>query len=77
MGYANPSCGVAINPRDVWFTFTTAAAGQPGSTGAAIVVTGNAAGQVRVFSSAGGAAGPFTEEGCTTGRFPNTQAPQS
>ena len=75
LGYTNPGCGVAVNPKDVWFTFTTAAAGQPGSTSANIVVAGIAAGQVRVFSSAGGAAGPFTSVDCAAGPDVSTQAP--
>ncbi|MDO7874824.1 T9SS type A sorting domain-containing protein [Hymenobacter sp. ASUV-10] len=74
-GYTNPgTCGVAINPIDVWYSFTTAAAGA-GSTGAVLTVTGNPAGLVRVFSSTGGAAGPFTQVACSAGSTNNTVAP--
>ena len=64
-GYANPGCGLAVNPKDVWFRFTTAASGT-GSTAVSIRTTGSAAGQVRVFS-AGSASGPFTELACASG----------
>ena len=75
-GYANPStnaaCGIAVNPRDVWYKFTTAASGA-GSTAATITVTGAPAGYIRVFSSPGGtSAGPFTEVGCASGGANNT-----
>ena len=63
--YTNTGCAIAVNPQDVWFRFTTAAAGQPGSSAAAITVTSGVAGQVRAFSSAGGAAGPFVPVGCS------------
>lgn len=63
-GYTNPGCGIAVNPKDVWFKFTTAATGA-GSTFVRIQVTGNPAGQVRVFSAASNA-GPFTEVGCAS-----------
>ncbi|WP_022826272.1 CARDB domain-containing protein [Hymenobacter norwichensis] len=72
-GYANPGCGIATTPLDVWFRFTTDATG-PGSTAAAITVAGTAAGQVRLFSSAGGATGPFTALGCASGGSNNAQA---
>jgi hypothetical protein len=74
LGYTNPGCGIAANPKDVWYTFTTNASGQ-GSTAATITVTGNPAGQVRVFSSTGGAAGPFVTVGCSAGTTNNTVAP--
>ncbi|UOQ70947.1 fibronectin type III domain-containing protein [Hymenobacter cellulosilyticus] len=67
----NTACGIATAPRDVWYTFTTAASGT-GSTAATIRVTGNAAGYIRVFSSAAGAAGPFTEVSCASGGASNT-----
>ncbi|UOQ51706.1 T9SS type A sorting domain-containing protein [Hymenobacter cellulosivorans] len=67
----NTACGIATAPRDVWYTFTTAASGT-GSTAATIRVTGNAAGYIRVFSSAAGAAGPFTEISCASGGASNT-----
>ncbi|MCI1190011.1 T9SS type A sorting domain-containing protein [Hymenobacter sp. DH14] len=71
-GYANPGCGVAINPKDVWFKFTTAATG-PGSTFVNIQTTGAPAGQLRLFSGAS-SAGPFTEVGCGAGPDFNTGA---
>jgi|GEM_PF-6403633 len=74
LGYTNPGCGIAANPKDVWYTFTTNASGQ-GSTAVTITVTGNPAGQVRVFSSTGGAAGPFVTVGCSAGATNNTVAP--
>jgi len=74
LGYTNPGCGIAASPKDVWYTFTTAASGQ-GSTAVTITVSGTPAGQVRVFSSAGGAAGPFVTVGCSAGTTNNTQAP--
>jgi hypothetical protein len=72
-GYTNPGCGIAVNPKDVWFKFTTAATGQQGSTAVTITVTGNPAGQVRVFSATS-AAGPFTQVGCSAGTTNNTVA---
>ncbi|MBH8559222.1 T9SS type A sorting domain-containing protein [Hymenobacter negativus] len=71
-GYVNPGCGIAANPKDVWFKFTTAASGV-GSTSVNITVTGAPAGQVRVFSAAS-AAGPFTSVGCAAGTTNNTVA---
>ncbi|WP_167856384.1 fibronectin type III domain-containing protein [Hymenobacter metallicola] len=62
VGYTNPGCGIAASPLDVWFKFTTAAAG-PASLGASVVATGTPAGQVRVFS-ASTCAGPFTQIAC-------------
>ncbi len=74
-GYANPgTCGTAANPKDVWFRFTTPATGAA-AAGVRIAVSGTAAGTVRVFSSAGGAAGPFTQVSCSAGSGNNTQAP--
>ncbi|WP_426058748.1 T9SS type A sorting domain-containing protein [Hymenobacter sp. B1770] len=73
-GYSNPGCGIALNPKDVWYTFTTPAAGV-GSTDVSVQVTGNAAGQVRVFSAAS-SAGPFTSVGCAAGATTNTAAEQ-
>ncbi|GAB3581054.1 hypothetical protein GCM10027345_23320 [Hymenobacter daeguensis] len=75
LGYTNPGCGIAASPKDVWYTFTTAASGQQGSTAVTITVSGTPAGQVRVFSSTGGAAGPFVTVGCAAGTTNNTQAP--
>ena len=68
-GYVNPStaaCGIAVNPKDVWYKFTTAASGA-GSTAVTITVTGAPAGYLRLFSTTGGAAGPFTEVTCAAG----------
>jgi hypothetical protein len=73
--FVNPGCGIATAPKDVWFRFTTDPTG-PGSTAAAIAVTGTPAGQVRVFSSAGGPTAPFTSIGCSAGTAVNTQAPR-
>ena len=65
-GYANPGCGGAAQPGDVWYTFTTAASGA-GSTGATLTVSNvEGAGQLRLFA-APSCAGPFTELACTTG----------
>ena len=71
-GYANPGCGVAVNPKDVWYKLTTAATGV-GSTVVNIQVTGTTAGQVRLFSAASGA-GPFSQVGCAAGTANNTAA---
>ena len=70
-GYANgtnpnTACGIAVNPKDVWYKFTTTASG-PGSTAVKITVAGAPAGYLRLFSSTGGAAGPFTEIACASG----------
>ncbi len=50
---------------DVWFTLTTAANG-PASTAMQLTPSGNAAAAVRVFRSAGGTAGPFTQLYCSS-----------
>ena len=71
-GYANPGCGVAVNPKDVWFKFTTAASGT-GSTAVVVKTEGTPAGQVRVFA-AGSSAGPFTQVGCAAGPDNETNA---
>ena len=72
-GYVNPSttpstCGIAINPSDVWYRFVATAAT------ATVTVTGNPAGAVRVFSAATNA-GPFTQVTCTASTANNTVAP--
>jgi hypothetical protein len=76
-GYTNPNptttCGAAVNPRDVWFSFTSGAAGQPGSTEVELTVTGDAASQVRAFSAAR-ATGPFLQLNCS-GDDANNAAP--
>ena len=72
-GYTNPSaggtCGVAANPKDVWYSFTTLA----GQTAGTVTVTGAPAGLVRVFSAASNA-GPFTQVSCAAGATNNTVA---
>lgn len=65
-GYQPTLCGspaVADLRHDVWFTFTTAATG-PGSTGVQLEGPGTSPYQLRVFTSAGGAAGPFVPVFC-------------
>lgn len=74
-GYATPppqGCGVAVNPKDVWFRFTTNASGA-GSTNAGITTTGTAAGSIRVFSAASCSAG-FVQVACKGGYTNNTGA---
>ncbi|MDO7874808.1 fibronectin type III domain-containing protein [Hymenobacter sp. ASUV-10] len=70
-GYDQQGCGGTATPRDVWFTFTTAASG-PASTGATISVTGNPAGQIRLFSAAS-CNGPFTDIACSSNTQPGTR----
>lgn len=74
-GYVNPgvapnACGIAVSPKDVWYSFTTPASGA-GSTAVTIQVTGAPAGYIRLFSAAS-AAGPFTELACASGGANNT-----
>jgi hypothetical protein len=74
-GYTNPppmGCGVAVNPKDVWFRFTTNATGV-GSTSVGIVTTGSAAGSVRVFSAASCSSG-FKQVACIGGETNNSPA---
>ncbi|MCC3156272.1 T9SS type A sorting domain-containing protein [Hymenobacter sp. 15J16-1T3B] len=73
-GYTNPgtSCGIAVNPKDVWYKVTTAASGA-GSTSLRLTVTGNPAGYLRLFSATS-ATGPFTEITCSAGATNNTVA---
>ena len=66
----NSACGIAVTPKDVWFQFTTPASG-PGSTAVVLNVTGAPAGYLRLFSTTGGATGPFTEIACASGRANN------
>ncbi|MBO0357063.1 fibronectin type III domain-containing protein [Hymenobacter sp. BT186] len=66
-GYQNPGCSTAGAPKDVWFRFVATA------TTAQVRVTGNPAGQVRLFS-AGACAGPFTQIACQAGTGANTSA---
>jgi hypothetical protein len=70
-GYDQQGCGGTARPLDVWFTFTTAATG-PASTGATISVTGNPAGQIRLFSAAS-CNGPFTDIACSSNSQPGTR----
>ena len=58
----NGNLGTAED-ADVWFTVTTAASG-PASTAMQITPGGSTAVEVRVLSSANGAAGPFTQLYC-------------
>lgn len=76
IGYQNPAagCGTAPQPTDVWFKFTTAATG-PASFGAAVTLTGNPAGTVRLFSAAS-CQGPFTQLACSGAGQANTVAPR-
>ncbi len=57
-GINTPACSPAQLPKDVWFAFTATAATQFYS------FTGNAAGMVRIFTSADCAAGPFVQIRC-------------
>ena len=66
-GYTLPTCGGTVTtPADIWYTVTTDAAG-PASQGLSISVSGVPAGVLTLFSSANGAAGPFTPLGCSMG----------
>ena len=74
-GYTTPppqGCGVAVNPKDVWFRFTTNASGA-GSTNVGITTTGSAAGSIRVFSAASCASG-FVQVACKGGATNNSPA---
>jgi hypothetical protein len=66
-GYANPGCSTASAPKDVWFSYTAPSGSHE------LVVTGNPAGQVRVFSAAS-CNGPFTQLACQASIGPNTTA---
>lgn len=72
-GNATSGCDHNGDPLDVWYTFTTAAAG-PASTGASITANGTVIGLIRVYSAAS-AAGPFTRVGCSAASGSNRQAP--
>ena len=78
-GYFNPGqntmvngCGTALNPKDVWFKFTTTATGLA-SFGATITVSGNPAGLLRLFS-APSCTGPFASILCSGGTTNNSVA---
>jgi len=66
-GYQNPGCSTASAPRDVWFLYTAPTGSHQ------ITVTGNPAGQVRVFSAAA-CAGPFTQVACQASNGSNLSA---
>lgn len=70
----NPGTGCGTNPfpRDVWFTFTTAATG-PISTAVRLSVSGGPASVVRVYSGTA-CSGPLTYVACA-GTASNTAAP--
>ncbi|MBO0359476.1 fibronectin type III domain-containing protein [Hymenobacter sp. BT186] len=70
------TCGAFNNtaPKDVWYSFTTAATGSA-SAGATITVTGNPAGLLRLFS-APSCTGVFTQISCTSSNANNTAAPR-
>lgn len=72
-GYAQQGCGGDAQPRDVWYTVTTAASG-PSSTAFTLTTQGGAAGQVRLFA-APSCAGPFTALGCSSSGSTNTAPP--
>ena len=71
-GSQGTGCSTITTPRDVWFTFTTAATG-PTSTSVRISVTGNPASVVRAYSGTA-CAGPLTYIACT-GTAANMAAP--
>jgi hypothetical protein len=75
-GHANPTvgCGGGVQPRDVWYAFQTAASGLA-SFGATLTVTGNPAGQLRLYA-APNCTGPFTLIECSAAATPNTAAPR-
>ena len=83
-GYTNgtnpATCGGAVPTaflKDVWFTFTTPASGA-GSTGVVFDLTSSIGTSYlagRVFSTAGGAAGPFTSIICFGANGPTTIGP--
>ncbi len=74
--YTNCGGGNLSTTPDVWFTVTTDATG-PGSTGIQLTATGSAANRVRVFRSANGAAGPFTQIACQIAPNNSTTLPFS
>ncbi|MBC6697892.1 fibronectin type III domain-containing protein [Hymenobacter puniceus] len=67
-GYANPGCSPAANPKDVWFSFVA-----PSNGPRTLVVTGAAAGQVRLFSATS-CNGPFTQLACRASTGSGTAA---
>jgi len=76
-GHDNPTPGCAgggPQPHDVWYVFQTAATGL-GSFGATVTVTGNPAGQLRLYAVPN-CQGPFTLVACSAATAPNTAAPR-
>ena len=76
-GHTSPTAGcggMGSRPNDVWYYFTTAATGLS-SFGATITVTGNPAGQLRLYA-APACTGPFTLLECAAATAPNTAAPR-
>ncbi|MDB5270815.1 MAG: Muc19 precursor [Hymenobacter sp.] len=65
-GINTPACSGGALPNDVWFAFT------PSGTSTTITLTGTPAGAVRVFSSPGCSAGPFTQVFCQGSGIANT-----
>ncbi|GAB2962731.1 hypothetical protein GCM10027048_34240 [Hymenobacter coalescens] len=65
-GITLPACSPSMSPKDVWFTFTATGATTP------LYLSGDAAGMVRVFSSASCANGPFTQVFCASSGTANT-----
>jgi len=65
-GYTTTSsCNLnSFAASDVWFSFTTAASGQPGAQAVLLTATGGPARVMEVFSAAS-CAGPFTRIGCS------------
>lgn len=76
-GHQNPTPGCTGGgpaPHDVWYVFQTAATGL-GSFGATITVTGNPAGQLRLYDVPA-CTGPFTLIACSAAATANTAAPR-
>ncbi len=79
-GYLSTNCGGLSGPGngttgyqpDVWYRFTTPAAGAAASRAVRLTLTGNAAGLVRVFTTPVGSAGPFSEVRCASSGAANT-----
>ena len=80
-GFPNPSCGfpaTGLGLPDVWYQFTTGASG-PSSFGATLTVTGNPAGQLRLYSGSSCATGfnpALQQVACSAAATANTAAPR-
>jgi hypothetical protein len=78
-GFRSASCGppAPTGLLDVWYRFTTAATG-PASFGATLTVTGNPAGQIRLYQSWMGnpSCQTATPVGCSAASSANTAAPR-